>query len=112
IRYQHVRNVIVQDEQKGRSLPSAASPETEVRWVEVAADGRMTLPIAYRKILGVENGGSVFVTIDDSGLRLESRAVALKRVRDMVAPYLKGRPSMVDELIAERHAEAAREDLS
>ena len=41
----------------------------------------------------------------------EERARALRRAQEIVAKYVPEGRSLVDELIAERRAEAAREEL-
>ena len=47
--------------------------------------------------------------MEDRTTSREERARAIKRAQEILAPYLRGKPSPVDELIAERRAEAARE---
>lgn len=109
IRYQHVRNVLVQAEE------SAAAYETERPlppglWVTIAPDGRMVLPVEYRRLLDVADGGPVYLELDDGTLRMKSKTRTIRDIQDAFAPYLQGKPSIVDELIAERRAEAAREN--
>lgn len=49
--------------------------------------------------------------MEQSKTTREERAMAIKRAQKILAPYLRGKGSLVDELIAERRAEAAREEL-
>ena len=69
------------------------------------------IPAAFRKELGLKPGDDLLIELEDGCLRLRTRAQGLKRAQEIVGKYLgRGGPSMADELIAERHAEAARED--
>jgi bifunctional DNA-binding transcriptional regulator/antitoxin component of YhaV-PrlF toxin-antitoxin module len=108
IRYQHVRNVALAAQEQ----PAAFIPEDENaprQWVHIAADGRLVIPAAFRRSLGVENGGDVQLSWDGNALRVRSHKAVIKEIQEFVRAHRKGEGSMVDELIAERRAEAARE---
>lgn len=77
--------------------------------VKISEGGRIVIPAAFRKQLGLCIGDDVFFEVDDGYLKLSTRAQGLKRAQAIVRKYLQGQPSLADELIAERHAEAARE---
>ncbi len=108
IRYQHVRNVVVRAEESAAD-PYKAEPPPEQEWIAVAANGRMVVPASYRRMLGLEGGGPVLLKIENGALRLIGRAAALGRAQATVAQYSAKGGSMVDELLAERKLEAARE---
>ncbi len=76
---------------------------------KVDRHGRIVIPAEYRRALGLREGDPVTVQLDDGELRVLTRAQAIRRAQEILAPYLAGKPSPVDELIAERRAEAARE---
>ena len=76
---------------------------------KVDRHGRIVIPAEYRRALGLREGDPVTVQLDDGELRILTRAQAIRRAQEILAPYLAGKPSPVDELIAERRAEAARE---
>ena len=76
---------------------------------KVDRHGRIVIPAEYRRALGLREGDPVMVQLDDGELRVLTRAQAIRRAQEILAPYLAGKPSPVDELIAERRAEAARE---
>ena len=80
------------------------------RTVQVAANGRMNLPADMRRGLGLNGAGRVILTQDEDGIRISTVDQALKRIRALAAPFAQGRASVVDEFLAERRAEAARED--
>jgi bifunctional DNA-binding transcriptional regulator/antitoxin component of YhaV-PrlF toxin-antitoxin module len=121
IRYQHVRNVQVQDERVGRFgltiqpriEPSEQRGDTESadlpikRFIE---DGRVALPEVMRAALGIKDGDPVIVRLEDDGIRIVSLPVAVRRAQAIVRRYVPEGVSLSDELIAERRAEARRED--
>ncbi len=69
--------------------------------------GRIVLPVAIREALGVEEDDELIAVVEDRQVILMTRAEALRQLRGMCD---NGGVSVVDELIAERHAEAARDD--
>ena len=79
------------------------------RATKVDRHGRVVIPAEYRRALGLRAGDAVVVQLDDGALRILTRAQAIKRAQEIVARYVSPDRSLVDELIAERRAEAARE---
>jgi hypothetical protein len=51
----------------------------------------------------------VILKVEDGRIVVESWRSTILRIQDMLAPYRRPGVSAVDELIAERRAEAARE---
>ncbi len=72
-------------------------------------NGRVVIPVACRKALGIEDGDDVILQLKDGELRLMSRAAAIERAQGLVRRYVSAEHSLVDDLTAERRAEAARE---
>lgn len=76
--------------------------------------GRVVVPKQYREKLGVKAGDEVIWTEVDGQIVLTSRRQQLERAErffdQLMAGYAGG--SLADELIAERRAEAAREDAA
>jgi bifunctional DNA-binding transcriptional regulator/antitoxin component of YhaV-PrlF toxin-antitoxin module len=70
----------------------------------------MSIPAKQRKALGIEGGGTVVATLQDGELRIRSVKAVLDEISAVVAPILKASGFTVDQFIAERHAEAAREE--
>jgi AbrB family looped-hinge helix DNA binding protein len=101
IRYQHVRNVLVRSER--------ATPPKEVS-VAIGPGGRIVIPAPYRQALGLSEGDQVMLTMDDEEVRIASRKTKIRAAQDLVAKYVPANVDLVDELIAERRREAARED--
>ena len=79
------------------------------RATKVDRHGRVVIPAEYRRALGLRAGDAVVVQLDDGALRILTRAQAIRRAQEIVAKYVSPERSLVDELIAERRAEAARE---
>lgn len=78
--------------------------------VEVAEDGSLTLPAEVRRALGLTGAGKVIFIQDGARIELTTTGRIVERVRALAAPYLRGCGSLADELIADRRAEAAREE--
>jgi AbrB family looped-hinge helix DNA binding protein len=82
--------------------------------VEVNAQGRVVIPAAIRAHLGLKPGSRLIAHEEHGRIVLERPAERLARLRaglaaDRAAAGKEG-VSMTDELIADRRAEAARED--
>lgn len=80
------------------------------RTIPVSENGRMNLPADMRRTLGLSGAGRLIVTLDDDEIRITTASQALKRVRDLAAPYKPAGELASDGLLAERRAEAQRED--
>ena len=72
-------------------------------------NGRIVIPAAFRKALGIKPGDEVILRVDDGELRISTLRSRLERARRDVRKYVKPGVSLVDELIAERREEAKRE---
>ena len=79
--------------------------------IRIGPGGRIVSPAEFRHQLGMSVGDTVVLTCDDREVRMSTIDERIRRAQDMVARYIQpGGPSMADELIAERRAEAARDD--
>ena len=76
--------------------------------VEMKADGRVLVPAALRREFGASAGEPLVAHVEDGRLVLERRTDVLRRAQDRFAT-LDTTVSLVDELLDDRHAEAARE---
>lgn len=77
--------------------------------VQIAANGRMVLPVGLRQQLHVEKGGLLIIREDEGRLVLESVDDAVRRAQALVRRYAPGTQGVTDELLSERRADAARE---
>lgn len=77
--------------------------------VSLDAGGRLVIPAAYRKALGVRPGDSVVIALDGREVRGFSPAEALRRAQETVRRHVRPGRHLSDELIAERRRDAKRE---
>jgi AbrB family looped-hinge helix DNA binding protein len=77
--------------------------------VKLSEGGRVVIPAEVRRALEVREGDSLVLELKDGEVRLYSRREQLRRAQALFRQYIPEGVSLVDELIAERRAEAARE---
>ncbi|MDO8689431.1 MAG: AbrB/MazE/SpoVT family DNA-binding domain-containing protein [Dehalococcoidia bacterium] len=77
--------------------------------VRVGRQGRLVIPAEIRKRLGVKEGDRLLMRLQGERLVLETRAAVLARVKGAFADVPRD-VSLVEELLADRRAEAAREE--
>jgi len=76
---------------------------------KLADGGRIVIPASFRKAMGVEIGDEVTLSLEDGELRVSTRLQEMRRAREIFRRFVEGTPSMAEELLAERRAEAAHE---
>ena len=74
--------------------------------VTVGPKGRVVVPAPIRRQLGIEEGTELMARVEGDGLLLEPRSAAIDRLQALVRAAVPAEVSLVDELIAERRAEA------
>ncbi|MGI9286397.1 MAG: AbrB/MazE/SpoVT family DNA-binding domain-containing protein [Pseudomonadales bacterium] len=84
----------------------ASGPTEQVR---VDNAGRIVVPARFRKSLGLASGDPVTISLEGDVLRIRTLQVALEKARAVMRKKNPKKRSAVDELIAERRAEAAKE---
>ncbi len=72
----------------------------------------MTIPAQIRREAGIDAGIPMVVYVENGRVVIETREQLAQRTRRDITASWSGEGSVVDELIAERHIEAAREDQS
>jgi AbrB family looped-hinge helix DNA binding protein len=77
--------------------------------MKMSEGGRVVIPVEIRRQLGLKDGDTVLWEFSNGEARLTTRAANIKRAQELVRKYVKPGVSIVDELIAERREEAARE---
>lgn len=75
---------------------------------KISNGGRIVIPVAYRKQLGINPGDDVVLTLEEGEIRLISARQAVKRAQRLVRRYIPESVSLTDELIQERREEVAR----
>ena len=76
----------------------------------LSANGRIVIPAAIREELGFAPGDTLLMDVEDGVLHIESYPARIRRIQREFAQYIDPGRSLADELIAERRAEARRED--
>jgi AbrB family looped-hinge helix DNA binding protein len=76
----------------------------------IGAGGRLVIPAKMRRALGLEEGTAVNLGVEDGELRVWTVREGVRRVQELMKPYIIPGQSIVDELIAERRAENARDE--
>ena len=89
--------------------PASGTKQTMRATLRVADGGRIVLPAAVRKQLGIEIGAKVVITVTGDEATLMSRQAALRRAQEIVRRYIPPGVSLSEELMAERKLEAERE---
>lgn len=89
------------------SVPYQTQPLVEA---VLGADGRLLIPAAIRDAAGIKRGEKVILRVEGGKVTVESRAASLRSLVGMFAHLKKPGESVVDEFLAERRAEAKRED--
>lgn len=70
--------------------------------------GRLVIPSAYRKALGLKPGDEVLLSLEDGEIRVVSTRQAVARAQTLVRRYIPKGRKLSDELIKDRQEEAAR----
>lgn len=74
----------------------------------IGEGGRLVIPAAYRKALGLKPGDQVLLVLEDGEIRVISRREAIARAQTLLRRYVPRGRSLSGELIRERREEAAR----
>ena len=82
---------------------------TEETRTRVNENGRVVIPVSFRKALGINAGDEVVLRIENNELRILTLKQRIERAQRLVRRHVKPGTSLVDELIAERREAAKRE---
>lgn len=83
---------------------------TTIEHVKLADDGRIVIPATARRELGLKSGDTLVLESDGTSLLIRTAETVLEETQAYFRQYLTPGQSVVEELIAERRAEAAREE--
>lgn len=76
---------------------------------KLVAGGKVAVPAALRRELGLNTGDTLVFTAEGDSIRVRSYATVIRDVQRQFRDYVPAGTSVVDDFIAERRAEAARE---
>jgi bifunctional DNA-binding transcriptional regulator/antitoxin component of YhaV-PrlF toxin-antitoxin module len=77
---------------------------------KVQDGGRLVVPVELRRELGLQTGTDVILDVVNGALRVRTMEQVIKDVQARVRKYVPEGVSLVDELIADRRAEARAEE--
>ena len=80
--------------------------EQQSTTTKVTEGGRIVIPAAFRRALGIKPGDQVLLRLENGAVHVSSRAQARRRAREYVQGLIPKNVSLVAELIAERRASA------
>jgi len=83
--------------------------QVEAQRVKIVEGGKLVIPAAMRRELGIGTGDTVLVDIDGGELRVRSVSWAVERARAILRRYVPEGASLADELVSDRRREAGRE---
>ena len=72
--------------------------------------GRVVIPADIRDAMGMKQGDALLVSLENNELRLVTLAASVRELQAITNKYHRKGVSLVDEFIAEKRAEQARED--
>jgi len=79
--------------------------------IRLGPQGRIVIPAHFRRAMGIEAGEPLVATLEDEGrLVIETRKAAWESLRRQLGTAIPDGVDLVAELIAERRAEARREE--
>lgn len=77
--------------------------------VKVVEGGKLVIPAAFRREMGIAPGDTVIVELDEGELRVRSLSSTIRRVQARMRELNPDGRLLSEELIADRRAEAAHE---
>lgn len=120
IRYQFVRNVLVEERRRGGSNPddraqetpgsaaSASDPHRACR-LEIGPGGEVRLPRHILEAAATGPGKHLLVRFDDDEIKLVTPEATTRKIHAWVRKHVPEGVSLADEVIEERRREAERE---
>lgn len=76
---------------------------------KIVEGGRVILPAAFRKSMGLAKGDTVLIELHGEELRIRPARSALRRLQEKLRDYAPESGLASDELIAERRRDTERE---
>jgi AbrB family looped-hinge helix DNA binding protein len=76
---------------------------------KIGPGGRLVIPVAQRRALGLEVGDPVVIRVEDDELRIVGLDHRIKRVQALVRQHNPSGELLSESLIRDRRAAAARE---
>ncbi|TXN71162.1 AbrB/MazE/SpoVT family DNA-binding domain-containing protein [Methylobacterium sp. WL6] len=77
--------------------------------VKIIDGGKLIIPAAFRRKLGIDTGDTVVLELGEDGLHVRSLSSAVRLAQEIVREFVPNEVNLADELVAERRIEAERE---
>lgn len=77
--------------------------------VKIIEGGKLVIPAAMRRELGISTGDTVVIDVTGGELRVRSLPAAIARAQAILRRYVPEGVSLADDLIADRRREAKRD---
>jgi len=87
-------------------MESAMREEARTR---ISQNGRIVIPAAFRKALGIDSGDELVLQLQDDELRITTLQRRIQRAQERARRYVKPGTSPVGELLKERRKAAKLE---
>ncbi len=72
---------------------------------QIGQSGRIIIPAAYRKVLGLAPGDTVVLALEGDEVRMATPRQAVKRAQALVERYIPRKRALADALIRDRREE-------
>jgi AbrB family looped-hinge helix DNA binding protein len=79
------------------------------KMVSLGKNGRLVIPVSYRKKMGITEGDRLVLRLEDGTLKIMTPRLAVRFAQSLVRRYVPDGRSLADELIAERRKESSDE---
>ena len=80
--------------------------------MKMSDGGRVVIPVEIRNSMGLKEGDTVLWELRGGEAVMTTRLVQMRQAQTMVRQYVPAGVSLVDELIAGRRAENARDEAA
>ncbi len=77
--------------------------------VTLGENGRLVIPVTFRKKMGISPGDRLILRYEDGALRIMTPREAVRFAQSLVRRYVSKERSLADELISERRQESGGE---
>lgn len=95
---------------RGTTAHGATPPMPSlIQRVRIDRAGRVVVPAGIRRALGIHDGQDLTISLDDGFIRLQTIDAALERVWAVAKRRRRRESGGVDQFIAARRAEAAKD---
>ena len=79
--------------------------------VTVSPNGRVVIPADVRRKLGIENGGTLTLSVDEYGVTLSTAKQRVRKAQALYRQFTKGKSTgSVDDFLEEKRRDAAKEN--